>query len=59
MPQYLLVNVSVGRQNFDLAVSEDLNVSYLGAKRMNYLFLVYECLVPRVKRPSGIVSFSV
>jgi uncharacterized linocin/CFP29 family protein len=52
------VIVSVGRQNFDLAIAEDLNVSYLGAERMNHPFRVYECLVPRVKRPSAICSFA-
>ncbi|MFC4769314.1 family 1 encapsulin nanocompartment shell protein [Effusibacillus consociatus] len=50
--------VSVGRQNFDLAVAEDLTFAYLGAERMNFPFRVYECLVPRVKRPSAICSFS-
>ncbi|ASS77091.1 bacteriocin [Tumebacillus algifaecis] len=50
--------VSVGRQNFDLAISEDLNVSYLGAERMNHPFRVYECLVPRIKRPSAICAFA-
>ncbi|WP_018133417.1 family 1 encapsulin nanocompartment shell protein [Effusibacillus pohliae] len=52
------VIVSVGRQNFDLAIAEDLSVSYLGAERMNYPFRVFECLVPRVKRPHSICSFS-
>jgi len=52
------VIVSVGRQNFDLAIAEDMNVSYLGAERMNHPFRVYECLVPRIKRPSAICSFS-
>lgn len=52
------VIVSVGRQNFDLAIAEDLSVSYLGAERMNYPFRVFECLVPRVKRPQAICSFS-
>lgn len=52
------VLVSVGRQNFDLAVAEDLNVSYLGAERMNHPFRVYECLVPRIKRPAAICSFA-
>ncbi|GAX89934.1 family 1 encapsulin nanocompartment shell protein [Effusibacillus lacus] len=52
------VIVSVGRQNFDLAVAEDLSVAYLGAERMNFPFRVYECLVPRIKRPAAICSFS-
>ena len=50
--------VSVGRQNFDLAIAEDMNVSYLGAERMNHPFRVYECLVPRIKRPAAICSFA-
>ncbi|MFC4768025.1 family 1 encapsulin nanocompartment shell protein [Effusibacillus consociatus] len=52
------VIVSVGRQNFDIAITEDLSVTYLGAERMNHPFRVYECLVPRIKRPSAICSFS-
>jgi len=58
LPQHAGVIVSVGRQNFDLVISEDLNVSYLGAERMNHPFRVYECIVPRVKRATAICSFS-
>lgn len=58
LPQHAGVIVSVGRQNFDLVISEDLNVSYLGAEHMNHPFRVYECIVPRVKRATAICSFS-
>jgi uncharacterized linocin/CFP29 family protein len=51
------VIISVGKQNFDLAIAQDLSVSYLGAERMNFPFRVFECLVPRIKRPSAICSF--
>ena len=36
------VLVSTGRQNFDLAVAQDLTVAYLGAENMNHPFRVFE-----------------
>lgn len=50
------VLLSVGPQNFDLAVSQDMRVAYLGAERMNHPFRVFECLVLRIKRPQAICT---
>jgi uncharacterized linocin/CFP29 family protein len=50
------VVVSTGRQNLDLVISEDFDTAYMDTENMNYLFRVYECIVPRVKRPSAICT---
>ncbi|WP_124728081.1 family 1 encapsulin nanocompartment shell protein [Staphylospora marina] len=50
------VIVSTGRQNLDLAVSEDMDVVFLDTDNMNYLFRVYETLVLRIKRPGAICT---
>lgn len=49
--------LSVGIQNFDLAVGQDLITSYLGVERMNHPFRVFETLVLRLKRPGAICTF--
>jgi uncharacterized linocin/CFP29 family protein len=48
------VIVSTGKQNFDLAVTEDLNVSYQPPVNKNHPFRVHESLVLRIKRPEAI-----
>lgn len=50
------VLVSVGRQNFDLAVAQDLTVAYLGAEKMNHPFRVFESVYLRIKRHSSICT---
>jgi uncharacterized linocin/CFP29 family protein len=50
------VIVNTGRNNLDLAVSEDFQTSYLGDEGMNHPFRVYETIVLRIKRPSAICT---
>lgn len=50
------VIVSTGRENFDLAVSMDMTVAYLGAEQMNHPFRVVESVLLRVKHPDAICT---
>lgn len=50
------VVVSTGRENFDLAVSMDMTVSYLGAENMNHPFRVVESVLLRIKHPDAICT---
>lgn len=50
------VLVATGRHNLDLVISEDFDTAFLDHENMNYLFRVYECAVPRIKRPSAICT---
>ncbi|KON90180.1 bacteriocin family protein [Bacillus sp. F19] len=50
------VVVNTGRNNLDLAVSEDFETAYLGDEGMNHPFRVYETVVLRIKRPSAICT---
>jgi uncharacterized linocin/CFP29 family protein len=50
------VLVNTGRNNLDLAVSEDFDTAYLGEEGMNHPFRVYETAVLRIKRPSAICT---
>ncbi|EIJ82295.1 hypothetical protein PB1_05175 [Bacillus methanolicus PB1] len=50
------VLVNTGRNNLDLAVSEDFDTAYLGEEGMNHPFRVYETVVLRIKRPSAICT---
>ncbi len=52
----MAVVVSLGAENFDLAVSLDMSVAYLGAERMNHPFRVLECLCLRIKHPDAICT---
>lgn len=52
----ITVILSTGRQNFDIAMAQDLRVAYLGAEKMNHPFRVFECLVLRIKRPQAICT---
>jgi uncharacterized linocin/CFP29 family protein len=49
--------LSVGIQNFDIAIGQDLVTAYLGVDRMNHPFRVFESLVLRLKRPGAICTF--
>jgi uncharacterized linocin/CFP29 family protein len=50
------VLLSTGDQNFDIAVTEDLTLAYLGERDQDYPFRVYECLALRIKRASAICT---
>jgi len=54
VPEGAAVIVSTGKQNFDLAITEDLNVAYMPPVNRNHPFRVNESLVLRVKRPEAI-----
>lgn len=49
--------LSVGIQNFDLAIGQDMITAYLGVEKMNHPFRVFESLVLRIKRPGAVCSF--
>ncbi|MFD2444590.1 family 1 encapsulin nanocompartment shell protein [Bacillus sp. CGMCC 1.16607] len=50
------VLLNTGRNNLDLAVSEDFDTAYMGQEGMNHPFRVYETVVLRIKRPSAICT---
>ncbi|MEH7108834.1 family 1 encapsulin nanocompartment shell protein [Bacillus sp. JJ1764] len=50
------VLVNTGRNNLDLAISEDFDTAYLGQEGLNHPFRVYETAVLRIKRPSAICT---
>lgn len=56
IPEGKAVLLSTGDQNFDVAVTEDLSVTFLGERDQDYPFRVYECLALRVKRPRAICT---
>ncbi|WP_166242999.1 family 1 encapsulin nanocompartment shell protein [Paenibacillus turpanensis] len=50
------VLVATGGQNVDLAIAQDVDVAFLNDDNMNYYYRVYECLVPRIKRPTAVCT---
>ncbi|HEX2948502.1 MAG TPA: family 1 encapsulin nanocompartment shell protein [Armatimonadota bacterium] len=48
------VVLSLGPQNFDLAIAQDIITGYLGPVGLNHPFRVFETLVLRIKRPQAI-----
>lgn len=48
--------VSMGAQNLDIAIGQDLVTAYLGPEGMNHPFRVLESLVLRIKRPASICT---
>ncbi len=50
------VVVDAGKQNLDLAIANDFDTVFLDSENMNFLFRVYEALVPRIKRPTAICT---
>jgi uncharacterized linocin/CFP29 family protein len=48
--------IDAGRQNIDLTIAVDFQTAFLDEENMNYLFRVYESVVPRIKRPSAICT---
>ena len=56
IPEGKAVLLSTGDQNFDLAVTEDLTLTFLGERDQDYPFRVYECLALRIKRSTAICT---
>jgi uncharacterized linocin/CFP29 family protein len=56
IPEGKAVVVSTGDQNMDVAVAEDLTITFLGERDQDYPFRVYECLVLRIKRAKAICT---
>lgn len=56
IPPGKAVLISTGDQNVDIAVTEDLTITYLGERDQDFPFRVYECLVLRIKRPRAICT---
>lgn len=50
------VLVATGRHNIDLVIAEDIETAYMDSEHMNHYFRIYECIVPRIKRPSAICT---
>ena len=46
--------LSLGPQNTDLAIAQDIITAYLGPEGLNHPFRVFETLVLRIKRPQAI-----
>jgi uncharacterized linocin/CFP29 family protein len=50
--------MATGSQNFDLAISQDLTVAFLGPDKMNYPFRVFESVYLRIKRHGSICTLA-
>ncbi|WP_227939571.1 family 1 encapsulin nanocompartment shell protein [Alkalihalobacillus deserti] len=50
------VLIATGRHNLDLVIAEDIETAYMDSENMNHFFRIYECIVPRIKRPSAICT---
>ncbi len=50
------VLVSMGPENFDIAIAQDMITAYLGPKDMSHPFRVLESLALRIKRPEAICT---
>lgn len=51
------VLLATGEEHFDLAVSVDVTLAYLGAERMNHPFRALACVALRIKHPDAICTF--
>ncbi|MDW8245650.1 MAG: family 1 encapsulin nanocompartment shell protein [Sandaracinaceae bacterium] len=56
IPEGKAVLISTGDQNFDIAISEDLSITFLGERDQDYHYRVYEGVVLRIKRASAICT---
>jgi uncharacterized linocin/CFP29 family protein len=56
MPDDKALMVSVGPQNMDLAIAQDLITAYVESSNLNHTFRVFEVLVLRIKRPGAICT---
>lgn len=52
------VLLSVGAENMDLAVAQDLITAFLETSQMNHYFRVFESLTLRIKRPGAICTIA-
>lgn len=50
------VLIATGRHNLDLVIAEDIDTAYMDSENMNHFFRIYECIVPRIKRPNAICT---
>jgi len=50
------VVLSIGRQNMDIVVGQDMVTAYLGDEQLNHLFRVMETIALRIKRPQSICT---
>ncbi len=55
MPDNRVLLLSVGPQNFDFVVAQDVSVAFVESSNMNYIFRVLEMGVLRIKRPASIL----
>lgn len=56
IPDNRAVVVSVGAENLDLVLSQDLITAFLETRGMNHFFRVFEILALRIKRPAAVVT---
>ena len=56
LPDDVVLVASVGPQNFDLVVSQDLVTAYLTPENLNHAFRVLEAVVLRIHRPGAICT---
>ncbi|MBE3557495.1 MAG: encapsulin, partial [Firmicutes bacterium] len=56
LPDQVVVVLSVGAENVDLALGLEMTVAYLDVEGMDHLFRVLESAVPRIKRPQAILT---
>lgn len=56
IPEGKAVLLSTGDQNFDIAITEDLSLTFLGERDQDYPYRVYEGVCLRIKRPSAICT---
>lgn len=56
IPEGKAVLLSTGDQNFDIAITEDLTLAYLGERDQDFPYRVYEGVCLRIKRASAICT---
>ena len=56
IPDGKAVLLSTGDQSFDIAVTEDLTLTFLGERDQDYPYRVYEGVCLRIKRPTAICT---
>lgn len=56
LPEPTAVVVSVGAENLDLAVAQDMVTAYLQVENLNHYFRVFEAVTLRIKQPAAIAT---
>ncbi|MCL5960610.1 MAG: bacteriocin family protein [Chloroflexi bacterium] len=56
IPDGITLVASIGPQNFDLVIAQDLTVAYLSTQNLNHPFRALESLVLRVHRPGSLCT---